>query len=607
MTPLPRPLVTCLMLLFLLTTSAFALALPAGWKDYTVQAGDTCALVALKTYGDATRYDLVHQGNPDLGPEPHKLKAGQVLHLPPAPPDAKLTSVRNTVQVNAAPGRPNDPLFRGNRVTTASSAAADIEFRDTTDLELGENTLVVIFGDSAARAAKSRTASDVTLMNGRLRAHLAELAGGKPAKPVTIETAAGLANVGPGEIQIHVDEKKTTRLAVYQGHSSITAQRRTVKVDQGFGSKADDGKPPTPPRPLPPAPVWSTPFPQMVLATDAVGPTVAGTYAAGTGPGDAPAAWHVAIANDERFRDIVVDARVSLSVVRLEARELKRGTYFARVSAIDADKFEGAYGPVARIVVADVKVAPEPDHHATLDVLPHGFACAVGDSPLTPVVAPLAFDRHASTQLHCAATMRASASAVATLDLPGDRIEPKPVEPPPAPVRVVVAPPLSHWEAALGAGIATPDGDPSHYAGRAELGAGWKTPVGPGWIALGAQVAFEYSATYDVGPGKVQPIAFAVGVPIAFRWGRAAPRFAPYVQVTPEVLVQRTDYTLGAVTQQGHATLLGLTGSLGVQARLGLGAIYLQGGYRGTGSVHEDANQVVTRGGVFTLGYRGDL
>src|SRR6202012_3575213 len=132
----------------------------------------------------------------------------------------------------------------------------------------------------------------------------------------------------------------SARLAVHHGRSSIRASGKQVDVPDGFGSKADKGKPPPPPRPLPSIPTWSTPFPRLLFSSrEPI--SASGTYAAGTGPGPAAAEWHVQLAHDARFNDLVVDAKVPASVTKLEAKALVAGSYFARVSAIDADHFEG--------------------------------------------------------------------------------------------------------------------------------------------------------------------------------------------------------------------------------------------------------------------------
>ena len=257
-----------------LVTRPASADVPAGATEYTVQKGDTCASIATRFYGDARRVDLIHDANPNMGVAPHDLKAGKVLVLPPKPavtppaPDARLTKLRNQVEVQAPEpraGKPNDPLFRGNRVGTKESSTADVTFRDETRVLLGENTLVVILGDANARAARLN-ALESTLVTGSLRARLSELAGKGTAKP-SVATSSGAVVLKDGEAQVTVDEKKTTRLAVYKGASTLTAQKKAVDVVDGFGSKAETGRGPTPPRPLPVAPTLQASAPLVVLAT----------------------------------------------------------------------------------------------------------------------------------------------------------------------------------------------------------------------------------------------------------------------------------------------------------------------------------------------------
>jgi nucleoid-associated protein YgaU len=74
---------------------------PAAPARYTVRDGDTCGSIARRVYGDRRWSSLIHQANHNLGPSPHRLRAGQELVLPPRPgrtqppPDARLTALHN--------------------------------------------------------------------------------------------------------------------------------------------------------------------------------------------------------------------------------------------------------------------------------------------------------------------------------------------------------------------------------------------------------------------------------------------------------------------------------------------------------------------------------
>ena len=106
---------------------------------------------------------------------PHKLKAGQVLTIPDEnqAPDAKLSSARGAVKVRepAKPtwdnGQRGMNLFRAWRVNTQNQASAEITFRNNSQIEMREDTVVIIYG---AEATKTRIDNaEVTLESGALR------------------------------------------------------------------------------------------------------------------------------------------------------------------------------------------------------------------------------------------------------------------------------------------------------------------------------------------------------------------------------------------------------------------------------------------------------
>lgn len=383
------------------TVATTALADDSGTTTYQVVPGDTCDKIAAKLFGDARRIDIIHRYNPNLGPVPHVLKPGSTLVVPTslaADPDARLGYVRHEVSVEAPaprPGHPNDPLFRGNRVSTAESSSAGVRFRDDTQVVLGENTLIVILGDTSSAIDRQGTAH---LESGALRARLAAIAGRKPA---VVTTPGADVRMAGGESKVSVDPAKATRVAVYAGQSEIAAQRARVAVNQGFGSKAEMGKAPTPPRPLPPAPAWTT-QPAVFVFVGKPTADVTGEYAAGTGPGPSPNSWHVQIAHDVAFEDLVVDTTVPLTVTHLEAKQVPAGTYVARVSAIDFDAFEGPFGGVAKVQVATWTSTPLPGRHTRIEIAPPGTVCGLDDAPLAPTTLPLDVDTTRKHALRCA-------------------------------------------------------------------------------------------------------------------------------------------------------------------------------------------------------------
>ncbi len=336
---------------------------------------------------------------------------------PPKPsarsgPDAQLTAVRNQVDVltpESKPGKANDPLFRGNRVSTQASSAADVTFRDETQVKLGERTLVIILGDARAAAAKvtgASTAEATTLVTGNLRAFMSGARGAAgaatPARaPVALATDAAAVKVYDGEAQVSADASKTTRLAVYGGSSAIDAKGTRREVARGFGSKAELGAQPTVPRPLPPAPVWSTSPPLVLL--DRGTASIVGEYDVPSSSGHPVAEWHVQIARDGIFRDVAVDTTAPVGVRRLEAQPPGAGRYYVRVSAIDDDHFEGPFGVIARVMVVKVVDTSLPAGRRRLEVEPpDAFCVRVGNVPLTRVDGPILVSAGEPVRLRCA-------------------------------------------------------------------------------------------------------------------------------------------------------------------------------------------------------------
>ena len=392
--------------------------------DYVVKAGDTCDGIAQRVYGDPKRIDLIHSANPWLGPVPHHLKAGMVLHLPP---DASLAFVRNHVDAFTPaqhPGQAHEPLMRGHRVSTYDSSSAEVVFASDAVLQLGEDTLVVILGATHGAVTCSASASDTTLVNGSLRLHLGELAGRPNA--ASVSTPAGHhVEVGVGDSRVSVDARRATRLAVYSGAGKLTAMKQTVAVARGFGSKAEKDAPPSPPRPLPPAPEWVAPLPAAVFSSTPA--AVSAQYRPGTRPGPAAARWHLQLARDDQFNHLVVDVRVGLDVTHLEAHGLAPGKYYARVSAVDGNQFEGPPAATSTVIVTPLTRRPvgAAGQAAQLD-LPPGLFCAVGDAPLVPTGHPLAFTQGPARRLRCA--VDAQGHALAETIVPATSIGPLRVE-----------------------------------------------------------------------------------------------------------------------------------------------------------------------------------
>lgn len=420
----------------LLTVPGLSLAqqaAPAQPQRYTVVEGDTCVAISRHFYGSSRDTALIHRANPTMGPPPHRLRAGTVLVIPPREsatnaPDALLTAVHNAVEVRAQalpaagstgavasrPGRPNDPLYRGNRVNTQERSSAEVTFADETQLQLAERTLIVILGETSTRVRRDASAADTALERGTLTAFLASLDHPRaaPPPPPAVSTDAGRVTFERGtEARLEVDERRRSTLAVYRGGSSVSVPRQRVRVPQGYGVRAVRAQRIPRPRLLPLAPAWVTRPTMLTLATaDTV--TVVGEVAPGDastvhpGPGEsipAPARWHIEVSNDARFNAVIADVRGPAAQPRIEIPGVEPGAYFMRVSAIDAEGFQGPPSVVATTVVARFTSSEASAAGVRRVTVTAGLFCGLDGAPLVAVTdAPVEMERRHAHTLRCA-------------------------------------------------------------------------------------------------------------------------------------------------------------------------------------------------------------
>lgn len=243
--------------LFLIPLFLFAgpAARAADWLYLTV-AGDTLIGIGqkyLKNPNDWPKVRVVNQ----VG-DPKKLPTGSHLRIPvellkvtPAP--VEVTAASGNVRYRRADG-PFQALAAGTRlhggetVLTGPRSSAAFRFADGTVLTQQASSRIG-FGRLAAWGATGMVATEINLEAGRLEASAARQqapAGG--FKVVTPVAVAGLRGTG---FRLNLDEDgKTLRGEVTEGAVAIAAQGEEVRVEGGYGTITELGKPPRAPRPL---------------------------------------------------------------------------------------------------------------------------------------------------------------------------------------------------------------------------------------------------------------------------------------------------------------------------------------------------------------------
>jgi LysM domain len=335
-----------------------ARAQPADTEEYKVVAGDSCLSIAKRVLGSPKALEELHRLNPQLGPTPHTLVAGQVLRVPrraEVTPDANLTGARGDVAVRKPTAsvwdaaRRGMELFRAWRVGARERSSAEVTFRDQTQMHLRENTVVIIYGPAAPRQPVSAVRAEVE--GGTLEARLAA-ATGEP-RDLQVLTPSALTTFGFADVLFSVDPAGTSLIANHAGAPAevraVTkkqARGAAVRVASGMGSRVEKGKLPEPPRPLPAAPALGPAT--LIVATFAASASVPLSWQ----PVDGAVQYRAVVFDDQGVEQNVViipPGQTSLSLA-----DVPPGNVSVQISAIDSAGFEG---PPARLGVNVVAIA----------------------------------------------------------------------------------------------------------------------------------------------------------------------------------------------------------------------------------------------------------
>ncbi|HEX8706589.1 MAG TPA: FecR domain-containing protein [Myxococcaceae bacterium] len=340
----------------LLVAALVGAAEPATQEEFvTVQPGDDCQVIAKRVWGAPERYKRLHELNGLKQGHP-KVTPGMRLRIRPEP-EAHLTYVKPDVNTRPPevpqwqPGLQGQALYPLYQVNTLRGAGAEVTLKDTSKLQLRENALVVIYGapQAAPKKEQPRKSSGVELVQGDLRMSLAALRG----EPLPLETPAAQVAANGKDLFVSVDEKRMSRVAVFDGRAQVAAKGARVEVPGGQGTRVEEGNVPEAPRPLLPGPAWNGGSPQEVLlALEGAPPAHALKWQPVTGA----VTYRAVLARDEAFNDVVAEVAPGSAALTLEASALPPGRYHARVQAVDALGLPGMPSATRAVQVVAVKV-----------------------------------------------------------------------------------------------------------------------------------------------------------------------------------------------------------------------------------------------------------
>jgi len=278
---------------------------------------------------------------------------------------AVLVRTTNTVKYRAADAiswsgvRPGERFRDRDAVQTFDNSTARLRFSEGNVLDMSPNSLVVI-QRVQANPVRRQTPSQLVMVDGELRGTVSahdRTAAVEVALPGgVVRVRSETRNRAGAQFKISMTEDRASTVAVYRGVAEVDANGRTLQVNEDFVSTVHRNGVTTEPVRLPARP-------------KPVEPERDRTYYYRDRPQQIRFAWtapapvdgyHLVIARDHDFDDVVSDARVRTPEFR--HGNLKHGTYYWRVSGIAASR-EGASSDPVRLIVVRDRESPVLDVH----------------------------------------------------------------------------------------------------------------------------------------------------------------------------------------------------------------------------------------------------
>jgi len=321
-----------LLLAVLISFSAQA----ADWL-YLTYPGDTLSQIGQTYLKNPRDWPKIQSANgvsiPKRLPANTRIKIPvELLKVTPAP--VTVTAVSGNVRYKSGNG-PFQPLAAGTQlnggenVLSGPRGSAAYRFADGTVLTQQESSKLS-FGRLAAYGKTGMVSTELSLDSGRLEAHAAKQLA--PAGGFRVVTPVAVAGLRGTDFRLNMSEDgKTLRNEVLDGAVGVAAQGREVRVEGGYGTLAEAGKPPEPPRPLLPTP-----------GADGLSARIERLPLSFTWQPVADAwAYRAQVARDATFAGVMLD-NVTPEPGIIWQDNLPDGTYVLRVRAIDSAGLEGA-------------------------------------------------------------------------------------------------------------------------------------------------------------------------------------------------------------------------------------------------------------------------
>ena len=323
-------------------------------EDYVVVMtdSDTSPLKVYQKYLDSadqwrqlTEHNLLHKGVAVKVPK-DMLKAGLI--------PAKVTKFSGRVEIARnfdwkwIKVVDNMLVQEGDWIRTRAKSSAEVMQDDGTVIVLRPNTKIMFESNGSAKTARGEVrTTKLKLDQGSILSRVKKLAQRDSRFEISTPTATSF--IRGTEFRVKVEAEGATRLEVIEGRVDFGDESQQVSVDGNFGSLVSaQGTMPDQPHQLPAAPAQLlSPEDRQVLQGDLANYNFAWAMVANA------ARYHLEVAADGGFKQLVDEAWLdgtSAQVQSLDLSDIEPGTYFWRVSALDAQGYESAWSSTSHFI-----------------------------------------------------------------------------------------------------------------------------------------------------------------------------------------------------------------------------------------------------------------
>ena len=232
------------------------------------------------------------------------------------------------------------PLYDHDAVQTFEKSSATIAFDETNQIEMGENTLVVIKRMGQDRSLPDKR-SFFVVVDGELRGKIMGAGANSVDLQVTLPGAVAQIqspqkNAGASDFKIKVKPDKSAVITVYTGSAKIASAGGTHQVGEHQGITIGPDGAFRPAGPLPDAPVPTAPSQDRGFVYGGLPPRIEFSWLALS----KVSRYRFQLASDPEFRQRIVDETVTKP--GFAGNALSSGDYYWKVSALSGD-FESSY------------------------------------------------------------------------------------------------------------------------------------------------------------------------------------------------------------------------------------------------------------------------